>query len=65
MKLGSKGYTHRDQKTTFCAGVGDELSTNIPNAPDEAGADDLGLYRVMSQAVLIPLPQPRHQIRAR
>lgn len=58
--MGFNEDTHRKLKTLFGGGVGDVLSRNITDAPEEAGADDLGLDWVISKAVLVPLPQPQH-----
>lgn len=41
-------------------GVSDGLSSDVADAPNQAGADDLGLHGMIPQAILVPFPQPRH-----
>lgn len=42
--------------------MGDVLSRNVTKPPEKARADDLSLHGMISQAVLVPFPQPQHYL---
>lgn len=56
------GATHRKLKTLSCGGVSNVLGSNVANAPEEAGADDLSLQWVMREAALVPFPHLKHHL---
>lgn len=53
-------FSYRDSKTLLSGRMSDVLSSDIPDGPEDAGANSLGLNGMNREAIGVPIPQLQH-----